>query len=342
MRSKFLALGFGLFYYLAVSAFAHESRPAYLELKQVGEETFDLLWKVPGKGADKRLSLYVRLPDDCQILTPARTTYAGAAFIERSTIKRVGGLAAAEIHIEGLATTLTDALVRIEMQNGMIQVLRVTPDAPSFTVAKVQSRVEVAGTYLLLGVEHILEGIDHLLFVACLMLVAGVGRRLLITITGFTVAHSATLVLATLGVTRVPIPPVESVIALSIVFLATEIAKGRKDTLTYRFPVTVSSSFGLLHGFGFAAVLSDIGLPAGEIPTSLLFFNVGVELGQILFVFVLMAVFWVVRGLVRVCGGARDIELGNLGVLEKPAAYIIGSVAAFWMIERISEFWPVV
>ncbi|WP_424286598.1 HupE/UreJ family protein [Eudoraea sp.] len=152
-------------------------------------------------------------------------------------------------------------------------------------------QLAVARQYSILGIKHILEGWDHLLFLICLMLVAGIGKKLWITITGFTIAHSITLALSALDVVRLPIPPVEAVIALSVVYLAVEIALQKKDSLTYRYPIAVSSSFGLLHGFGFAAVLSDIGLPQIEVVTSLLFFNVGVELGQIIFVLGIL-LFW--------------------------------------------------
>jgi len=196
-----------------------------------------------------------------------------------------------------------------------------------------------AKRYLALGIEHILLGIDHLLFVACLMFVAGSGRRLLVTITGFTIAHSITLALSALDLVRLPVPPVEAVIALSIVFLAMEIARGKRDSLTYRYPIAVSASFGLLHGFGFAAVLREIGLPQTEIPTALLFFNIGVEIGQILFVTAVIAVFLGAVFLTRKLKYQYVTKQLILIKVERPAAYIVGSLASFWMIERITGFW---
>jgi hydrogenase/urease accessory protein HupE len=176
------------------------------------------------------------------------------------------------------------------------------------------------------------------LFVACLLFIARTPRRLLITITGFTAAHSITLALSTLDLVRIPTPPVEAAIALSVVFMAWEIVRGDETSLTHRFPVAVSSSFGLLHGFGFAAVLRDIGLPQTELPTALLFFNGGVEIGQILFVFTLLAAFFVLRPImVWLLQSARDGEV-HWSTATVPASYLIGSVASFWMIDRIAGF----
>lgn len=321
---------------LAVAAQAHESRPAYLELQQTSEDVYDLLWKVPARGPEMRLGLYVRLPDDCKIVVPTRTSFVGGAFVERSTISRSGGLAGATIHIDGLSKTLTDVLVRVGRLDGSTQVVRLTPSAPSFVVDAAPTVFGVAKTYLVLGMQHIWKGVDHLLFVACLILIAGTWRRILSTITGFTVAHSITLGLASLNVVRVPIAPVEACIALSIVFLATEIARQRRDTLTWRYPMTVSASFGLLHGFGFASALGEIGLPQTDIPAALLCFNIGVEIGQIMFVGAVLGLVWSVSRVLQRCPTSpRDW----LGWIEKPVAYTVGIVAMYWTTERILSFW---
>jgi hydrogenase/urease accessory protein HupE len=205
-------------------------------------------------------------------------------------------------------------------------------------IPEVESFGAVARDYLTLGVRHILEGYDHLLFLVCLMLIAGTGRRILITITGFTIAHSITLVLSALGLVRVPIPPVEAAIALSIVFLAVEIVRCDNNSLTYRYPIAVAAAFGLLHGFGFAAVLGETGLPQTEIPAALLFFNLGVELGQIAFVLAIVLVYQ----LIRFAGGTRmnrDVSIAALRPLQVPAAYAVGILASFWMIQRVATFW---
>lgn len=315
-------------------AFGHEMRPAYLELQETTEDNFEVLWKVPGKGVDQRLALDVRFSADTEITRAPLQSFVGAAFVDRFAIRRPGGLAGSEIYVEGLSKTYTDVLVRIERLDGTSQVSRLTPSSPSLTVASVPSSSEVAKTYTLLGIQHILEGIDHLLFVLSLMIVAGINRKLLITVTGFTFAHSITLALSTLGIVTIPIPPVEAVIALSIVFLASEIARGNKNGLTYRYPVAVSVSFGLLHGFGFAAVLGEIGLPPHEIPTSLLFFNIGVELGQLLFIAAAIVAAFVVRSAFKTLA-RRPI---TASLWQPASAYVIGTVATYWTIERISGF----
>ncbi len=329
--------------FLSVStARADEYRPAYLEFKQTSGDTFDMLWKVPARGADKRLALYVILPEDIETILPARTSFVGSAFIETSTIRRPGGLAGAEINIRGLTTVSTEVLVRIERIDGSTEVARLTASSPSFVVTTAPQFWEVAKTYLVFGVQHILQGVDHLLFVACLILIAGTWRRILITITGFTIAHSITLTLAALELVHVPVPPIEAMIALSIVFLAREIAIDRRDTLTWRYPIAVSSTFGLLHGFGFASALREIGLPQTEIPAALLSFNVGVEIGQIMFVSAVISGVWLVTMLLQRLGSLKDVELkpsGWLRRIERPLGYMVGSVTVMWTLERVTAFW---
>ncbi len=331
-----------VFLLLAASAavLAHEVRPAYLELKQTASETYDVFWKVPGRGEDLRLGLYVDFPAGTTNLTEPRASFVNSAFAERWRIKRAGGLAGGTIRIAGLSATMTDVLVRVERRDGATQVIRLTPSAPSFVVEAVPRALEITRTYLVLGVEHILLGIDHLLFVLALLILVKGWWRLVGTITAFTLAHSITLAAATLGFVRVPGAPVEAVIALSIVFVACEIVHRRqgRSGLTERWPWVVAFTFGLLHGFGFAGALHEVGLPQHVIPLALLFFNVGVELGQLLFIASVMAALT----------GAAFIgrRLSRLGIDPKPAyaasesaaAYAIGSVAAFWLIDRTLSF----
>jgi hydrogenase/urease accessory protein HupE len=340
----FLLLSSALFH--ASMSMADEYRPAFLELKQSAASDFDVLWKVPAMG-ELRLGIYVRFPADAEVISPVRSSMVGGAFLERYSIRRTGGLAGGEIVIEGLTGLATDVLVRIERLDGTTEVARLAAANPSFIVQGSLSRLEIARTYTLFGIEHILEGIDHLLFVACLILIAGTGRRILITITGFTIAHSITLSLAALNLVRLPIPPIEAVIALSIVFLAREIALERRDTLTWRYPIAVSASFGLLHGFGFASALGEIGLPQTEIPAALLAFNVGVEIGQILFVCGIVSCVWIVTNLLQRIGlrtnpvSIRETESRPvvwLQHIEKPMAYLVGSVTIIWTIERTMLF----
>ncbi len=317
---------------LSSAAYTHELRPAYLELQAINEDTFSVLFKVPGRGPEKRLALYLQFPEDIKTIIPVKTTFTGRAFIERSTIRRKSGLGGAEIKIKGLSQTLTDVLVRIKHYEGYVQTARLTPKSPSFIVEATPKKYDIIKTYLLLGVEHILLGFDHLLFLVCLIIIAGSGRRILITITGFTVAHSITLILSALNVVNIPVPPVEAVIALSIVFVASEIARGFRESFTYKYPILVSSSFGLLHGFGFASVLKEIGLPQTEIVTSLLFFNIGVEIGQLFFISIFILLILFIKNIFN-----KPYEY--FFTFEKPAAYVIGSLASFWMIQRIYSFW---
>ena len=315
---------------LAPGVFAHEVRPAYLELRQTGPETYDALWKVPGLRENLRLGLYVELPAGSTNLTEPRGSMVNNAFTERWTVKRAGGLTGGTIHIAGLSATMTDVLVRLERLDGTTQVTRLTPSAPSFVVEATPGALAVARTYLVLGVEHILGGIDHLLFVLALLILVKGTRRLIATVTAFTIAHSITLAAATLGLVHVPSPPVEAAIALSIVFVAAEIVHGvqGRPGLTARWPWVVAFTFGLLHGFGFAGALSEIGLPQNAIPLALFFFNVGVELGQLLFVGAFaIAAMLVARARIR---WPRWTELAP--------AYAIGGIAIFWVIQRVAAF----
>ena len=316
-----------------VTAYADEYRPAYLELKQISNEAYDVLWKVPARGADERLGLYIVFANDIETIKPLRASFVSDAFIERLSISRAGGLAGTEITIEGLERVSTDVLVRIQRLDGTSETARLNATSTSFFVKGTPQLWGVVNTYLVFGVEHILEGFDHLLFVACLIFIAGTWRRILITITGFTVAHSITLTLAALEFVRSPIPPIEAVIALSIVFLAREIVLDRRDTLTWRYPVVVASGFGLLHGFGFASALSEIGLPQSEIPAALLAFNLGVEVGQVVFVLTLLSSFWLIKKIL----GMQSVMC--LIKSEKPMAFVVGTITMYWTIDRVSGFW---
>jgi len=318
----------------APGVFAHEVRPAYLELRQIAPETYDALWKVPGQGENLRLGLYVELPTNCTNVAEPRGSMINSAFAERWTVKCAGELSGGTVHIAGLSETTTDVLVRLERTDGSTQVTRLTPSAPSFVVEAAPSALEVARTYLVLGVEHILFGIDHLLFVLALFILVKGTRRLIATVTAFTVAHSLTLAGATLGFVHVPGPPVEAGIALSIVFVAAEVVHSRQGRVgvTERFPWIVAFTFGLLHGFGFASALSEVGLPQSAIPVALLFFNVGVEIGQLFFIASVFAVTVLARQT------AQRIGVSQPAWAWRIPAYAIGGVSAFWIIQRISVF----
>jgi hydrogenase/urease accessory protein HupE len=315
---------------LAPGVFAHEVRPAYLELRQTGPDIYDVLWKVPGQGENLRFGLYVEFPAACTNVTQPRGSMVNNAYTERWTVKCPGGLTGGTIHIAGLSATVVDVLVRLEHLDGSAQVTRLTPSAPSFIVEAVPGALGVARTYTVLGVGHILTGIDHLLFILSLLIITGGGWKLVKTVTAFTVSHSITLTLATLGYVHIPQRPVEATIALSIVFVAAEIVRGRRNVkgITARAPWVVAFSFGLMHGLGFASGLSEAGLPVGHIPTALLFFSIGVEAGHFLFIGVVLSLIALAR---RV-----RLPVPRWAWLVPP--YAIGSVAMFWVIQRISVF----
>ena len=334
MKRKILILA--MLATLSLMAFAHEVRPAYLELRQTAPETYDALWKVPGQG-DLRLGLYVELPTGCTNVSEPRGSMVNNAYSERWTVKCPGGLSGGTIHIAGLSATATDVLVRLERLDGSTQVTRLTPSSPSFVVAKAASAVGVARTYTLLGVEHILSGIDHLLFVLALIIITRGGWKLVKTVTAFTVSHSITLTLATLGYVHVPQRPVEAVIALSIVFVSAEILRGRQGYLgiTARAPWIVALLFGLMHGLGFASGLKDAGLPDGHIPIALLFFSIGVEAGHFLFIGCVLALTAVI---LRAATKLTPLNQQRFAILQIVPPYAIGSVAMFWVIQRIGAF----
>ncbi len=310
---------------------AHESRPGYLELTEAQAGVFEVLWRRPARG-DMVLSMQPVLPQHCaQQGQRARYPQPGALVERWSVDCGVAGLVGYEIRIEGLQTTLTDVLVRLTLGDGVTHSQLLKPNHIAFTVESAPSRWAVSVDYFRLGVEHILGGIDHLLFVLALLLIVDGTRRLIATITAFTVAHSFTLAAATLGWVNVPQAPVEAVIALSILFVAGEILhvhRGR-PSMTRRWPWLVAFTFGLLHGFGFAGALVEIGLPQNEVPLALLMFNVGVEVGQILFIFFVLCVLYIVKRIMT----ARSPWAVPV------AAYGIGGLSAFWVIERVNSFW---
>jgi len=316
-------------------AHGHALQPGYLELRQIGESVYAVVWKKPAsEGAP--MAIAVRLPEQCDVRTEGQLTWDGSAFYSRWTATCTGGLEGGELQIEGLEQTSTDVLIRFDFDNGVTGTQRLTPTETSFIVPTQPDRLEVVRVYLVFGVEHILGGIDHLLFVlALLLLIKGV-RRIIATVTAFTLAHSITLAGATLGWVHMPGPPVEATIALSIAFVAAEILHSQqgKPGLAERYPWLVAFMFGLLHGFGFASALKQVGLPQTEIPIALLFFNVGVEVGQLLFIAAVFAIFWLLRR------STRGIQLPQATWLSALPAYVIGSLAIFWVVERTVAFFP--
>jgi hydrogenase/urease accessory protein HupE len=313
--------------FLSASVESHEVRPAYLRIQQTTAEQFELLWRVPAKG-DLRLGVYVQMPAHCKEPDSPLTWQEGGTYIERWPARCPGGIVGHRIEITGLSSTVIDALARYERLDGTTQVERLTPANPGFEVSDSESLAEVAATYAMLGIEHILKGVDHLLFVLALLILVPSTRKLIWTITSFTLAHSLTLAAATLGWVHIPQRPVEAVIALSILFVAMEIVHWRQGRpgITRRWPWLVAFTFGLLHGFGFAGALSEIGLPEHAIPMALLFFNLGVEAGQLVFIGVVLLV-WSALKLINWPQWAW-----------RAPVYAIGSMAAFWTLDRLTGF----
>jgi hypothetical protein len=305
---------------LASTVMAHEVRPAYLELTQTADESFQVLWKMPVV-QNRRLPLEPVFPETCPATSPVAHEFTGAALLQRWTIDCT--LREGVLHISGLARTLTDVMVVINYTNGDRQSQVLRADAPDLDLSELNLSV---WSYLNLGIEHLLFGIDHVLFVIGLVLYIQNRWALLKTITAFTLAHSITLALSVLELVRLSQGVVEAVIALSIVFLARELLMPveKRSLLTLERPWLMAMLFGLLHGFGFAGALADIGLPGGELATSLLLFNVGIELGQLIVIAIVLAALAI---------GSR---LASLVLVERAFVLVMGVLAGYWTIDRIA------
>jgi hydrogenase/urease accessory protein HupE len=317
-----------------VPARADEFKPGYLQLTQLDHETYDVLWKIPAIDETTTLKVKPQFPDGTEVLTQVRSTFSRGITVQRWRIRVPDGLDGKAIVFSQLSETRIDVLARLVRLDGTVQLERILPVHPSFVGRPSPGPLEVVTTYTILGIEHILSGFDHLLFVLALVLLVPGTRRLLVTITAFTAAHSLTLAGATLGWVHVPGAPVEASIALSIVFVASEIVHMRqgRTSVTQSYPWLVAFIFGLLHGFGFAGALAEVGLPQSSIPIALLFFNVGVEIGQLLFVaavLTVIAVGW---------RAGQRVRLSQPPWLWRVAPYAIGALASFWLVERIAAF----
>ena len=327
-----LAWGLLLLGLVSAPSAAHEARPAYLEITETGAGRFDVLWKTPIL-AGRRLHVEPVFPQSCREVVPAKARDLPDALVERFILAcGAAGLRGQRVEFPGLEATITDALVRMAFADGTTAIALVRPSKSYLDVTSAPGILQIAKSYFVHGVGHILLGFDHLLVRAGLMLiVSGIGR-LVATITAFTLAHSITLALATLGYVRVPGPPVEAAIALSILLLAVEIVRMRRGetTFTSQRPWIVAFAFGLLHGFGFAGALASVGLPQSDIPFGLFAFNVGVEAGQLVFVAGCLGLFWLLRRR-RIPGPAWS---------RAAPVYALGTLAAFWFFERLGGFAP--
>jgi len=316
-----LCLLLGIFH----RAQAHELQPVYLEVDQTGTETYEVLWKVPAR-LDLQTGVEPQFPSDCKITsTPTRYTLAGAQ-IERFAITCPGGLIGHALTLTGPAAPVADVFIQFKQLNGKIAVFRLNPANPSVVFSASPGLLTQSITYIKVGVTHILTGVDHLLFVLGLLLLVHDGWMLVKTITAFTIAHSITLAVATLGYASAPLPPLYAAIALSILFLGPEIMRERRGetSVTIRHPWIVAFSFGLLHGFGFASGLVDLGLARSEIPWALLCFNVGVEIGQLFFVALILLL---VRSFLA-------LEIRWPRWVQALPVYTIGTLGAYWTIQR--------
>lgn len=326
---------------LAATVHAHDARPIFVEIIQTSSNTYESSWKVPASMPAAALPA-PRFPDYCDQVRPWRWQQTSAGYQASQTLRCHKGLAGGRIgiHFPVLNPSLT-TLFSLTLLDDSSHLKVLKPGEADWIVPEAPKRFAVATQYTGLGIRHIWAGIDHLLFVGCLVLIAGTFRRLVITITGFTLAHSITLIASTLNWITLPTPPVEAVIALSVVFLAWEIAREVPDSLTRRYPVAVAATFGLLHGFGFASVLREIGLPGSEIPTALLFFNLGVEAGQLLFVVTLAVAYAGLKPLLRPSlPPVADTGIWSLHrAVALPACYVIGSLASYWLFLRLAGFW---
>jgi hydrogenase/urease accessory protein HupE len=316
-----------------LAASAHESRPAYLAINETAPGQFSVLWRTPVL-AGMRLPVVLKLPDRVKNQKDPIVSELTDSLVERRWVDAgPNGLAGERIEFAGLQLTITDVLVRVQTLDGGYSTTLIRPSRPWIEIAAARGPLAVAGAYLMHGIEHILFGFDHLLFVLGLILIVRNTRMLLLTVTGFTVAHSITLSLATFGILHVPGPPVEACIALSILLLASEILRRQRGepSLTATWPWAVAFSFGLLHGLGFASALIDIGLPQGDVPLALLAFNIGVEVGQLAFIAAVLGVMQL----------AKQFRIPDVveGRLRTVTAYGVGVVAAFWFIERLAGFW---
>jgi hypothetical protein len=309
---------------------ADEFSPALLEITEREGGWVDVTWKVPMRG-DRVLALTPILPDFLEPLGAGSGRQIPGAWLEFSSYRSGGqALTGAILEIDGLAGVPTAVLVRIALQDGTEHSAILRGGNDSFTIPEQATRTELAVSYWKMGTIHILEGFDHLLFLLTLLLIVTGLWPLLKTVTAFTVAHSLTLALATLGIVNIPPAPTEAVISLSIMLLAVEVVRksAGEMTLSEGYPWLIAFTFGLVHGLGFAGALSEIGVPQNEVPLALLMFNVGVETGQVMFVVVVSLLL----------AGLHKVHNKTALTIARAAPYAIGSVAAFWTIQRVSSF----
>jgi hydrogenase/urease accessory protein HupE len=316
-----------LFLILPLLTRAHEIRPGYLEIKENADHSLQITWKQPTTG-EYSIPLHPAISTGWMIDSLAAISYTESYLIKRWQIPASHtSLDEQTITIRGLEKTITDVLVQVTLLNDVSFTYLIKPIQPFVKLNLFKPQPPPVWQYMQLGIYHIWSGYDHLLFVLGLLLLVKKRSRLIWTITAFTSAHSITLALATLHIINVSPSFTEAAIALSIVFLAVELLRHYKgiNGFAYQYPWMVSFLFGLLHGLGFASALQDVGLPENNIPLALLLFNVGVEAGQLTFVFLLLLL---MAGIQRL---KVRFPLWNY----KIPAYLIGTLSMYWFIERV-------
>ncbi|NVJ99204.1 MAG: HupE/UreJ family protein [Alphaproteobacteria bacterium] len=319
-----LFLAWTMLFTLATGSNAHEARPVYIELTEEASGLYFLRWKIPPVLATADLPSITLSGKDCRLRdVPTQPTLVG--------LKRFSCTEATHVALTyPSANPVLSTILIVQRTDADAFNIVTPPGQTTIPVPEAPSFYSVASGYGLEGIRHILAGYDHLLFVLCLMFVARRPRRMILAVTGFTVGHSFTLASATLGHWSLPPYFVEPLIALSIFILAAEALKGASKTLTSRFPIVVAAGFGLLHGFGFAGALSEIGLPTDFRAFALLFFNLGVEMGQLIFIGM------VYSGYLMWAAISQRFNISvKTKVLKATILYPAGFLAAFWMIERL-------
>jgi len=308
---------------LSASAHAHRFAPSLLQLTESGTDRVAVTWKTPIQQVSD-VPMEPELPDSCSVQEQSPWIREGTGRLRQSIYRCTGGLVGQSIGVSGLGPNQSSVMLNLSLADGIGHQAVLTADDPEFLVPEEPDPWQVVGRYSVLGAEHIWAGLDHLLFVLGLLLLVGGGRRLVFTITAFTVGHSVTLAMVTLGVFDYPAAFIEFLIALSIFVLALELTREQGQSRLWRQPWWLAGGFGLLHGMGFAGALADTGLPQGNLPLALLFFNVGIELGQLAFIAILLLAAALFR---------RVVQQPSPAWVQLPV-FILGALSAMWCIER--------
>lgn len=308
---------------------AHESRPLFIGISEAANKTVRVVWKVPPSLKAEQIS-------QLTLSAPCKSEQSGLIGGRRQGVLHYTcpyGISGIDISvIYRLYNPSISTLIRVEYLGGQRQHIVLEPSKKMWTIPEKVTSIAVTKTYFTLGVRHIAGGIDHLLFLVLLLYIARTFRRIVGVVSCFTAAHTVTIFLTALNIVRVSIPAVESVIALSLVFLAVEIKRNNRETLTWRYPMLVASGFGLFHGMGFASALSEYGLPQSDKILALLFFNIGVEFGQLVAVAMFFGGLKILRYSANQWPFSAEIKfMGRVCFL-----YGLGGVASYWLVEQLA------